>query len=81
MTTIRESSPRLARSPTADAGARQAPIVQRPRTLPFQGGNTGSNPVGGTTSHEVPWSSWSARRPVKAEVAGSSPVGTARHVS
>ena len=24
-----------------------APIVQRPRTPPFQGGNTGSNPVGG----------------------------------
>src|SRR6202034_533989 len=24
-----------------------APIVQRPRTSPFQGGNTGSNPVGG----------------------------------
>ncbi len=28
----------------------------------------------------VPWSSWSARRPVKAEVAGSSPVGTAQPV-
>ena len=28
-------------------GARPAPIVQRPRTPPFQGGNTGSNPVGG----------------------------------
>ena len=25
----------------------RAPIVQRPRTSPFQGGNTGSNPVGG----------------------------------
>ena len=27
----------------------RAPIVQRPRTPPFQGGNTGSNPVGGAT--------------------------------
>ena len=34
----------------------QAPIVQRPRTPPFQGGNTGSNPVGG-----APWSAPAAR--------------------
>src|SRR5699024_12359242 len=27
---------------------RQAPIVSRPRTPPFHGGGTGSNPVGGT---------------------------------
>ena len=27
----------------------RAPIVQWPRTPPFQGGNTGSNPVGGAT--------------------------------
>ncbi len=27
-----------------------APIVQRPRTPPFQGGNTGSNPVGGAAT-------------------------------
>ena len=27
----------------------RAPIVQRPRTSPFQGGNTGSNPVGGAS--------------------------------
>src|SRR6187200_1842824 len=38
----------------ADAGSggtlsRPAPIVQRPRTPPFQGGNTGSNPVGGAS--------------------------------
>src|SRR5699024_8270489 len=27
---------------------RQSPIVYRPRTPPFHGGGTGSNPVGGT---------------------------------
>ncbi len=35
----------------------RAPIVQRPRTPPFQGGNTGSNPVGGAESPQVPWCS------------------------
>ena len=61
-----------------------APIVQRPRTPAFHAGNTGSNPVGGTkdgTTPDVPpWSCgavWSARRPVKPEVAGSNPVRTA----
>ena len=61
-----------------------APIVQRPRTPAFHAGNTGSNPVGGTkdgTAPDVPpWSCgavWSARWPVKPEVAGSNPVRTA----
>ena len=31
-----------------------APIVQRPRTPPFQGGNTGSNPVGGAPARRRP---------------------------
>jgi hypothetical protein len=30
-----------------------APVVQRPRTPPFQGGNTGSNPVRGTMHIQV----------------------------
>src|SRR5690606_37288872 len=74
------------RSPTTG----QAPIVQRPRTPAFHAGNTGSNPVGGasfaslTNIESIPftiqlWSRgavWSARRPVKPEVAGSNPVGT-----
>ena len=34
-------------------------------------------PLGARTTAMVLWSSWSARRPVKAEVAGSSPVRTA----
>ena len=63
----------------------RAPIVQRPRTLPFQGGNTGSNPVGGA-QYSSPFTRsrgavWSARRPVKPEVAGSNPVGTAIEMS
>lgn len=55
---------------------RPAPIVQRPRTPPFQGGNGDSNSPGGTTRGrgEV----WSSRRPVKPEVAGSNPVAPAR---
>ena len=63
----------------------RAPIVQRPRTPPFQGGNTGSNPVGGADTATLRCrcarsrgAVWSARRPVKPEVAGSNPVGTAR---
>ncbi len=59
-------------------------------TPPFHGGSTGSNPVGGTQHGNVEhagkskalWRSWLARRPVTAEVAGSSPVRvaiTARH--
>ena len=32
----------------------RAPIVQWPRTPPFQGGNTGSNPVGGATPGPPP---------------------------
>jgi hypothetical protein len=43
----------------ADPGARpeaviadHVPIVQRPRTWPFQGQNTGSNPVGDATHAE-----------------------------
>ncbi len=62
----------------------RAPIVQRPRTPPFQGGNTGSNPVGGANTATLRCrcarsrgAVWSARRPVKPEVAGSNPVGTA----
>ena len=53
-----------------------APIVQRPRTPPFQGGNGDSNSPGGTSRGrgEV----WSSRRPVKPEVAGSNPVAPAR---
>src|SRR5687768_16178131 len=31
----------------------RVPIVQRPRTWPFQGQNTGSNPVGDATSTQV----------------------------
>ena len=31
------------------SGAEHVPIVQRPRTWPFQGQNTGSNPVGDAT--------------------------------
>ena len=45
----------------------------------FQGGGTGSNPVGGARNRDS-WSRgavWSARRPVKPEAAGSNPVGTA----
>src|SRR5690606_18242752 len=35
-----------------------APIVQWPRTPPFQGGNTGSNPVGGAQGiRALPWPS------------------------
>jgi hypothetical protein len=30
-----------------------------------------------TLGHKAPWRSWLARRPVTAEVAGSSPVGVA----
>lgn len=64
------------------------PSSRRPRTPPFQGGNAGSNPVGGTcdavsrsTQHsKALWRSWLARRPVTAEVAGSSPVRVARTV-
>jgi hypothetical protein len=32
-----------------DRSALYVPIVQRPRTWPFQGQNTGSNPVGDAT--------------------------------
>src|SRR5687768_12101397 len=71
----------------------RAPIVQRPRTPPFQGGNAGSNPVGSTQYsfkedsfkedsfkevRKALWRSWLARRPVTAKVAGSSPVRVAR---
>ena len=56
----------------------RAPIVQRPRTPPFQGGNAGSNPVGSTQYIKALWRSWLARRPVTAKVAGSSPVWVAR---
>src|SRR5699024_8336101 len=55
----------------------------RPRTPPFQGGGAGSNPVGSTTPrmgarlNKALWRSWLARRPVTAEVAGSSPVRVA----
>ncbi len=70
-----------------------APIVQRPRTPPFQGGNTGSNPVGGTnrapplhrdrlgSANRIPApveESGRPHRPVKAEIAGSKPVRRAR---
>jgi hypothetical protein len=55
----------------------RAPIVQRPRTPPFQGGNAGSNPVGSTQYIKALWRSWLARRPVTAKVAGSSPVRVA----
>ena len=66
-------------------GGKPAPIVQWPRTPPFQGGDTGSNPVGGAKQAQYEVSAvarsrgavWSARRPVKPEVAGSNPVGTA----
>ena len=46
------------------------------RTPPFQGGGTGSNPVGGAQVRSC-GAVWSARRPVKPEVAGSNPVRTA----
>ena len=45
------SSDRPVTSPCYDYGfACRVPIVQRPRTRPFQGQNTGSNPVGDATS-------------------------------
>ena len=34
-----------------DRSALYVPIVQRPRTWPFQGQNTGSNPVGDATAN------------------------------
>ena len=56
-----------------------APIVQRPRTPPFQGGNGDSNSPGVTVwgRGEV----WSSRQPVKLEVAGSNPVAPAKPIS
>jgi hypothetical protein len=46
----RRATPRytLSAAPPGRYAAGTAPIVQWPRTPPFQGGNTGSNPVGGT---------------------------------
>ena len=45
-----EFLPALAGVPVEPANALlQVPIVQRPRTWPFQGQNTGSNPVGDAT--------------------------------
>ena len=35
---------------TGDLEQTSVPIVQRPRTWPFQGQNTGSNPVGDATT-------------------------------
>ena len=71
---VRQRSPRTAAVIIGLGGERccyvvaalngRAPIVQRPRTPPFQGGNTGSNPVGGANTAaprcrcvEVPWCS------------------------
>jgi hypothetical protein len=43
-----------------DRSALYVPIVQRPRTWPFQGQNTGSNPVGDATifAHAIPANSF-----------------------
>ena len=48
---------------------------QAVKTSPFHGGNTGSIPVG--VSYMASWLSWLERRPVTAEVVGSSPIGVA----
>ena len=45
---------------------------QAVKTSPFHGGNTGSIPVGVIMAS---WLSWLERRPVTAEVVGSSPIG------
>ena len=45
---------------------------QAVKTSPFHGGNTGSIPVGVILAS---WLSWLERRPVTAEVVGSSPIG------
>ena len=50
--------------------------------LPYKQGVTGSNPVLPTsqcrTDHAGAWCSWLTRRPVKPEIAGSSPVAPAK---
>jgi hypothetical protein len=51
-----------------DRSALYVPIVQRPRTWPFQGQNTGSNPVGDAIS--VPVGGIDAFTPMNADVSG-----------
>ena len=52
---------------------------QAVKTPPFHGGNRGSNPLGviwlckNVTEGKAQWLSWLERRPVTAEVGGSSP--------
>ena len=48
---------------------------QAVKTSPFHGGNTGSIPVGVIMAS---WLSWLERRPVTAEVVGSSPIGVVK---
>lgn len=65
---VRSSTLRGSTSPSS-GWARRFPVLDPPRRKPA---------TGRRKRHTSSWSSWSARRPVKAEAAGSSPVGDAR---
>lgn len=62
-------------SPTRGVFHYIRPHGQAVKTSPFHGGNTGSIPVGVIMAS---WLSWLERRPVTAEVVGSSPIGVVK---
>ena len=71
----------LARSPTATSHGLAVQVSPSSSSglgrRPFKAVARVRIPLGARHDSKVLWSSWSARRPVKAEVAGSSPVRTA----
>src|ERR671931_363227 len=66
-------------APARGAWLADVPIVQRPRTWPFQGQNTGSNPVGddslASLANRPPTVSRRAASRSRSTPAGTNPVG------